>query len=184
MRNGNQNRLLFPLPVLRGRVRVGVGLPVRKESPFAIDDKNPYPCPPPEYRERGKFRRGGFAMIPAIALLGLVAMAITAFCITCSLQSVRSRNLAEEAQLRQLLLAGSQIAQNAIQNSTPLQGPQTLPDSLRSDGYSLSLHVQSASSDRQVIDVAASLPRHQLSQRVEFTRQNGSWQLDSAELEM
>jgi hypothetical protein len=117
-------------------------------------------------------------------LLGLVAMAITAFCITCSLQSVRSRNLAEEAQLRQLLLAGSQIAQNAIQNSNPIEGPQALPDTLRGDGYSLALHVESTSPDRRVIDVTASLPRYHLSQRVEFTRQNGSWQLDSAELEM
>jgi len=38
---------LLPLPVLRGRVGVGV---------FRIADcglkKRPHPCPPPEYRER------------------------------------------------------------------------------------------------------------------------------------
>src|SRR5215203_3529545 len=42
-----------PLPVLRGRVGVGV-------FSLGFRAKSPHPCPPPEYRERGELARARF----------------------------------------------------------------------------------------------------------------------------
>jgi hypothetical protein len=49
----NVSQFFSPLPVLRGRVRVGVG---SKESGLNRTIKNPHPSPPPGYMGRVKER--------------------------------------------------------------------------------------------------------------------------------
>jgi hypothetical protein len=130
-----------------------------------------------------KRRRSGFAMILAVALLGMIAMTLTAIGITCSMQAMRTRTLAQEAQLRQLLLAGAQAAHARLQASAAVDGPVKLPDDLSQVGDKLILIARpSADSDQAIIEIRAALDQHGSSQTVHFSRQNGAWQINSAGL--
>src|SRR5439155_18467970 len=51
--NGFGRSLFSPLPVLRERVRVRV---LFRSRATQHSQKNPHPCPLPEYRERGQYR--------------------------------------------------------------------------------------------------------------------------------
>jgi type II secretory pathway component PulK len=131
-------------------------------------------------------QRQGFAMIMAIALMALAAMALAAAGAAFYTQVVRTRLAAEDAQLRQLLLAGAQCSIAHLDASTSIDGQVLLPDGLTQQGAVLTLHAatdqSTASADQQVVQIDAALPRHRLSQRVEFWRHNGIWQIADADL--
>src|SRR4051812_1565563 len=61
--------------------------------------------------------RRGFALITAVTLIGLVAMALAAVTLLFSANVRRTRDALADAQLRQLLLAGAQVATEQASSS-------------------------------------------------------------------
>jgi type II secretory pathway component PulK len=127
--------------------------------------------------------RGGFALMMAIVLIAVVAMCLAAIGATSFMQAERSRSLAEDAQLRQLLLAGADVARNRLEKSAPMDAAMSLPDSLTEQGAAVTLQTQKgADADHQNIEISAVMARRSLSQQVHLVHESGSWQIVSAEL--
>jgi hypothetical protein len=120
-------------------------------------------------------------MVIAIVLLGLSAMTLTALGVTFSTQVRRTQMAAEDAQLRQLLLAGATFARDKVVAHSFGKFEVLLPDSLRHDQAVLNVDIQAGASDSErIVEVAASLPRHQTSQRLVLSLQSGAWQITQA----
>lgn len=134
---------------------------------------------------RTRQRRRGFAMVIAIVMVGLIAMSLATLGITFALQASRTQSQAEEAQLRQLLLAG---AQAACAQATANSGPHpaiwslSLPNVLCRQGATVTLETFFDSSGRLLIHIEAALPHRRLAQDVRFKQEGGAWHLVLAEL--
>ncbi|MDP9173481.1 MAG: hypothetical protein M3O30_06400 [Planctomycetota bacterium] len=128
-------------------------------------------------------RRRGAAMVLAVAVLSLVVTTLAMLAVSTSLQVRRTMILAEEAQLRQLLVAGTQsLSVQLDAANTPLSSP-VLPETLRQRGAKLEINpLPGAISDARSFEIEASLPKHHMSQRVVFSRRDGNWQLREASL--
>jgi len=126
-------------------------------------------------------RRAGFAMITAIALLSLTAMTITLLGMTLFNQARRTQIVAEDAQLRQLLIAGTTFAQSRVSVSSG-RFSVAIPDALRQDSAELTVDIRADSAGDKIAEVDASLPHHRLSQQLTFSLQNGVWQIAAANL--
>jgi hypothetical protein len=132
---------------------------------------------------RRSARTRGFAMVMAIVLVGMVATTLVALSAGFAHQATRTRLLAEDAQLRQLLLAGTQIAAARLHDSRPADGVVTLPDSLQLSGAALTIRmVSGAPGQDQVVEILAILPRHRLSQQLHLQARDGQLQITSAQL--
>jgi type II secretory pathway component PulK len=126
--------------------------------------------------------RTGFAMITAIMLLSLTAMTITLFGVTLSNQARRTQFAVEDAQLRQLLTAGTALAQTRIQSDSSGRFSVALPDALTQNSAELTVDIHAVPSGNKIAEVNASLPHHRLSQQLTFSSQNGVWQMTQANL--
>jgi type II secretory pathway component PulK len=134
---------------------------------------------------RPSARQKGFAMVTAIFLMSLVTMTLTVLIAAIYSDAQRTKSLAEDAQLRQLLLAGSQIAQSQLPDSITQTSniPVTLPDSLKNDGANLTIQIQSIQSSTDVtVEIEATLPHHQLTNQLHLTRANNTWQITTTSL--
>ena len=128
-----------------------------------------------------RHRTTGFAMVTAIVLIGLAAMTMTALSITIYTQATRTRLATEDAQLRQLLIAGATFAIEKAQSNTTGHFQVSLPDPLRANAAKLTIDLQPRTSDNeQTAEVEASLPHHRTSQRLKLALQNGAWQIAEA----
>jgi hypothetical protein len=126
--------------------------------------------------------RSGFAMITAIMLLSLTAMTITLLGVTLSNQARRTQFAVEDAQLRQLLTAGTAFAQTRIQSDSSGRFSVPLPDGLKQESAELTVEIHAGPSGNKIAEVNASLPHHRLSQQLTFSSQNGVWQMTQANL--
>jgi len=129
-------------------------------------------------------QRVGFAMVTAIVLLGLVALTLASMGVAFVFQSQRTLSLAQDAQLRQLLLAGTFEARTRLAASG-LDKPVSLdlPDDLREQGATLKLEPQPDTAAGQItIQIEATLPRHRMAQRIHLLRLDTRWQVISADL--
>ena len=126
--------------------------------------------------------RSGFAMITAIMLLSLTAMTITLLGVTLSNQARRTQFAVEDAQLRQLLTAGTAFAQTRIQSDSSGRFSVPLPDALTQNSAELTVDIHVGPSGDKIAEVDASLPHHRLSQQLTFSSQNGVWQMTQANL--
>ncbi len=126
--------------------------------------------------------RPGFAMITAIMLLSLTAMTITLLGVTIANQARRTQFAGEDAQLRQLLTAGTAFAQTRISSDSSGRFFVVLPDALKQDSAELTVDIHADSAGNKIAEVDASLPRHRLSQQLTFSSQNGVWQITNANL--
>ena len=125
----------------------------------------------------------GFAMVAAISLFGLVAITIVSLASVFSVQARRAYSQSQDAQLRELLLAGAEAARARLDSNSSFPANIPLPTTLSQEQATLTLTRQSPeSADSAVIAIQASLPRHTLSQRLTFSRQSNSWQLTAVEL--
>jgi type II secretory pathway pseudopilin PulG len=133
---------------------------------------------------RSARQRSGFAMVTAIVLLGLVALTLAALGSAFIFQSRRTRALAEDAQLRQLLLAGALEAQSRLADSTLEQRVSIpLPAELADRGATLVLQPQpDAPPGQAILRIEAALPRHRMAQRLTLSQTAGRWQINNAEL--
>jgi type II secretory pathway pseudopilin PulG len=130
-------------------------------------------------------RKKGFAMITAIFLMSLVTMTLTVLMTTIYGDAQRTQSQTEDAQLRQLLLAGTEFAQLNLPNSVSQLGniPITLPNSLRDDEASLTIEIQTIHSPSDVeLEVDATLPHHKMTNHLHLTRQANRWQITEAHL--
>jgi hypothetical protein len=126
--------------------------------------------------------RSGFAMITAIMLLSLTAMTITLLGATLFNQARRTQIVGEDAQLRQLLIAGTAFAQTRVSSDSSGRVSVAIPDSLRQESAKLTVDIRDGSGGSKIAEVGASLPHHQLSEQLTFSSQNGVWQLTDANL--
>ncbi len=130
-------------------------------------------------------RKKGFAMITAIFLMSLVTMTLTVLMATIYGDAQRTQSQTEDAQLRQLLLAGTEFAQLNLPNSVSQVGniPMILPDSLRDDGANLIIEIQTIHSPTDVeLEVEATLPHHKMTNHLHLTRPADHWQITEAHL--
>ncbi len=132
---------------------------------------------------RHSARCRGFAMCAAIIVFGMVAVTIVSLSAAFSVQAGRAYSQSQDAQLRELLLAGAQAARARLDSQSAFPVTIPLPSSLSDQGATLLLTRQSPQSpDAAVIDIQASLPHHALAQRLQFSHASGTWQLIDAQL--
>jgi len=134
-------------------------------------------------------RRGGFAAVTSIFLLGLAAMALTALASLTTLEARRTRADAQQAQLRQLLLAGTADirARSAHWGDAAPKDEKwevALPSDLSGDGASLNCHAAAAASGgEERVTIEAALDRAHASQILALRRDNDQWRVESAALQ-
>jgi hypothetical protein len=130
-------------------------------------------------------RQKAFAMVTAIFLMSLVTMTLTVLIAGVFGDARRTQTLSEDAQLRQLLLAGTTIARSELPNSVTQTGdlPVTLPNSLQQAGATLKITIQSIQSPADaIVEIEVSLPHHQMTDQVHLTQSNGHWEVISSSL--
>jgi hypothetical protein len=130
--------------------------------------------------------RRGFATLTAVALIALVAMALVATGSLFNAEFRRTQRATEEAQLRQLLLAGERAARDALAaNAANEPGKPInveLPTSLTAGGARLSLTpaATAPSEGGMTVAVTARLS-NVLEQRLTFARRGEIWELTTVE---
>ena len=128
--------------------------------------------------------RGGFALMYAVVLLGIIALTLGAMTATFHMQAVRTQTSYDDSQLRQLLLSGAQFAQSRLQTGAPISAAISLPATPDLQNASLTLQlVDNGDPQTRTIQVKASFPHRTAAQNVRFSYQNGTWILASAELD-
>jgi hypothetical protein len=121
-------------------------------------------------------------MIAAIALMSLSAMTLTLLGTTIFNQSRRTQILSEDAQLRQLLIAGATFAQSHVQQNSTGDFPIPLPETSESPSAQLTVRINRISISQFAADIEASIPHHRLTQHLIFTRESDVWQISQAQL--
>jgi hypothetical protein len=122
-------------------------------------------------------RHHGMAMVMAIACVGLLTTALTVSGIMLTGESRRTNTAAEDAQLRQLLLAGEKVAQARLRSGWGLADVVIL-DTPKTANATIVMRLVSPGT----VEIEADLPKHRVSQRVQFAQENGDWQLVTADL--
>ena len=136
--------------------------------------------------------RRGMAMLIAVALVSLVGMAIAAVLALVRLELTRTADTLEDAQLRQMLLAGETAAReklSAMTGDVPKAGEEVsvpLPAALAADGAALHLRIAAGPdagtlTTREVV-VEATVGRRTLGQRLNYERDGGDWRLSGVVL--
>jgi len=126
--------------------------------------------------------RKGLTIVIAVTMLGLVSMAMVLLTRELGYEFKRTRAVEQEAQLRQLLLAGAADAMaHARQSQTPLSTESwrlELPQSLAGEGGSAEVHLERWGVGMRVI-VDARFQSREQSQTLLFSRENDHWRLMS-----
>jgi hypothetical protein len=135
------------------------------------------------YRRRS--RRRGMAMLLALALVALAGAAAVAVTAAVTRDFQRTHREGDDAQLRQLLLAG------AADVSARLQAGQgateawsvALPKELVDRGGTLRVSPSRDPKDGEIVlTVHAELSRRAREQELHFTRTDGRWRITSASI--
>jgi type II secretory pathway pseudopilin PulG len=126
--------------------------------------------------------RRGMAMLMAVMMISIIAAALAALTLSFSAQAKRTARQAQDAQLRQLLLAGQFAAQQSIGHTAG--GDVALPADLRSEGTSVRYEtIPGNKVDETQIRVVARLDGGRtMTQTLRFTRVADHWELRAAEL--
>ncbi len=112
-------------------------------------------------------------MVTAIVLIGLTAMTVTEIGLTVAADARRTTELAEDTQLRQLLLAGGEFA---MQHRAAGHYEVSLPGQIAGK-LSVNTHTDNT------VDVEAVLPRRRQSERLTLADENGRWRITQAILQ-
>lgn len=133
-------------------------------------------------RANSNRRPRGFTIILGFALLGLIAVALVLLTRQMGYEMQRTRSAYDDAQLRQLLLAGAQdtIARAsawAADGSAPDHWTLELPADLRELGASVSIHVTDAGPDRRTVQIDARLRDRDAADTLQFARSDQGWKL-------
>lgn len=121
----------------------------------------------------------GFTIILAVVLLGLIAVAVAMIVHQLGYELRRTRTAYEDAQLRQLLLAGAQdVASNSDRyNGQGQMTPQKvkLPKSLEDAGASLSVTRQEAPGKTGDIGITARVGSREASESLRWEESSHRW---------
>ena len=135
---------------------------------------------------RRRHNNRGFAMLMALAALGVVAVTLLVLSRHFADDMLRTRNLTREAQLSQLLLAGAQDAvQRSHSWSAELQKQEwqiKLPAELSSSGAKLSIALVPSSDQKVDATIEAKMGRGIAVQTLHFKLAEGNWIIESVEL--
>ena len=131
-------------------------------------------------------RRRGFVMLMTIAVMDIVMITMVTLMTLTHLQISHSFRATQEAQLRQLLLAGTLAAEMQLQ---PTANPSDIPSlSLPPDlaKRSATLHIQwlpGSNIEQRTAHITAALSQQSLGEVAAFSVQNGRWVLTAVELD-
>jgi hypothetical protein len=134
-------------------------------------------------KRRARLRRRGVALLMAVMLIAVVGAVLSALTISISAEAKRTMRHAEDAQLRQLLLAGQFAAQTS--NAQTPSGEVTLPPELKSAGMSVRYEmIGGASADGKLVRILARDGNgRKASQTLRFAKTgDGHFELRAAEL--
>lgn len=123
--------------------------------------------------------RRGFALITALVLLGLVVTLMVTMTSQLRMQIRRSAAAEQEAQFRELLLAGQTAASQTLDSVSPQRLP--VPPEL-ADGKATITCTRDRAHPEQVL-VQATLAGQSREQRLYYKRGPNGWQLDDAVLD-
>jgi hypothetical protein len=137
-------------------------------------------------------KRRGFAMLTAVALVALVAMALAAVLALVRLDLGRTADALDEAQLRQMLLAGEHAARERLDAAgeaaprTDEAVPISLPPALAADGGAVDVTVlpraSRAAAEVVEVTVRARLGEKAASQTLRYERTSRGWRATAAAL--
>jgi type II secretory pathway component PulK len=129
-------------------------------------------------------RRRGFATLIALGLIGLIGAALAALAVSFSHDVKRNARQMEDAQLRQLLIAGEAAARGSISGQVQPEKVE-LPAELGSAGMSVTWErTAEASADGvQVRATARTTENRSAAQMLRFVKEANGWVLQSAELD-
>ena len=126
-------------------------------------------------------RSRGFTIILGVVLLGLIAVALALLTKQLGYELQRTRSAYEDAQLRQLLLAGAQDAA-ARAGRWSAQGPAApgawkveLPADLNAQDASISIEAMEAGPDGRTVRIEARLSYRRAEETLEFSRTDAGW---------
>lgn len=130
----------------------------------------------------------GFAMLTALAAVAIVAASLLAIGALLVADARRTARAADEAQLRQLLLAGAAIAHDRARHwpdRPPAERSDVpLPPDLIAHGASLRIEAApDAAGERIEVHVSAARGGRTQRQVLHYRRQDGAWKLTGAGLE-
>jgi ABC-type transporter Mla subunit MlaD len=121
-------------------------------------------------RSREHRRRRGFATTIALVLVGLVGLTLAAVAMSLTRDARRTGAEATDAQLRQLIVAGSIEARQFVQSGDAKAGDVrkvALPPELTNDGASAEVRWTQGTSGLEA-EVIASIGTRHLTQRIEM----------------
>jgi len=126
----------------------------------------------------------GFAMLMALAMLGLVAMLLVFLAQYFAWEQRRTRAITADAQLSQLLLAGARDALAKAKSSDLPKDAWTLdlPKPLADEKSSVTLTPHLDSADAATITIDAEHDTQKASQALHLIKRSSGWVLSSAEL--
>jgi len=129
--------------------------------------------------------RRGFAMLTAITLVALVGVAMAAAGSVFRLDLRRTAAVTQDAQLRQLLIAGERAARDKLPATpgpvAPSEGAVPLPPALASRGATLSVRIGAGPNDAEAAaTVGAALAGRVVTQTLTYQRGPAGWRLASA----
>jgi Zn-dependent alcohol dehydrogenase len=133
---------------------------------------------------RYRSRRRGFAALTAIALIALVGFGLAAMAALFAAETRRTGRVREDAQLRQLLLAGEVAAREALSRGER-RGAVALPVELTTEGVRLTFAPAGEPGERETRCrvTARTGDGRVMSQRLTYEMTGASWTLRAAELE-
>lgn len=131
--------------------------------------------------------RNGFALITAIALAGFVGVALAVVLMSFSAELKRTRSASDEAQLRQLLLAGASDAAARARGwpeaAEPHRWEVTLPDDLARLGAKVTSESQPSEAGLIQVRVNASLGGRRAAQTLRLAHTDKGWQTVAARID-
>ena len=138
-------------------------------------------------RRRRPHSRRAFATLTALGIIVVVAVAIAALTAVVAHDVKRSIRQADDAQVRQLLLAGELAARASLADGLPGRSNVPLPGELASAGYSLRFEGVAAAGGgaNGTLDIRVTVHRpdgRTASQLIRYARAGDGWRLRAAEL--
>jgi|GEM_PF-7132431 len=121
-------------------------------------------------------RRRGVALIGAIIVVGLAGIVLATMARQLRIESRRTNQTMEDAQLRQLVHAAAVLSLDRA----PGRVQVTLPEELRTLGYSLSFDIEDEDDGRQVKVLAQHL-EHTMRQTLFYQRVENKWRFMRSE---
>ena len=133
-------------------------------------------------------RERGFILLIALAVLGIVGVAMLVLAAATAYDARRSIERSQRAQLDQMLLAGASEARERLKTASPKTGDSwdvELPKALTEQSATMHSTVSSIEQNGEVyLLIHATLSNRSAEQTVRFSQASGDWKLISAKVSL